>query len=215
MLLDGPILYRDLDGKVVGDPRYRGVFRTTSSTPNISKLAPTTASELSEAVEQLDWSGEPEWEPTGENPDVLHSLKLAKELAQIYKRYLYMDLEIVEVTIGQERPDVGTQLLGFDVALDFYDTLLKGILGDERAAHMHVPWDAEQEALLNRARPLYVLIEIYFRSKLNENALFDDYTTAKLYLDCVLAMQSFAPALYPERFYREGYKVYGLYKVTI
>jgi hypothetical protein len=144
------------------------------------------------------------------NLDFLEDLERARALVSAYKRYTGQDFDLLEVTVGEEPPELGHNLLGFDISVG-WESLLSNGLHLCRDYDDTEPLYAELASFLRNLQPLLCLVERYFQPHLNDNVLFDDYATAKYCLDCVRSLESFMEDLFLD--FDHEFQVLGLYKL--
>jgi hypothetical protein len=171
----GPAFDKSADGR-----DYRGVDR--ESIPYVDAQEDPAAGEIfDQYIELRDEHGD------------LHDIEFCRRAVEVY-RHLNppRELEVVEVTVGKEHPTIGSsEFLGFDVTCARHISLLpQNVRLDVSAMRV-----AADDPVVKLA-PLIELIRRYFVPLLNQNGLFDEYNTAALYLDTMMAVQKFRPNLW-------------------
>lgn len=142
---------------------------------------------------------------------VVHDLVRARALVQAYARLEPpQHFEIVEVVSAGGSPNVGTNLIGFDLAATAYYSLLFNELESLRMEHEPL---AHQPDLFPVIRPLMLLVWEYFRPQLNECWLFDTPDAAQFCLDCMNALQQIRPHLWEDK--SVVFEVVGLWLVPM
>lgn len=123
----------------------------------------------------------------------IRDLSKAQALVEAYCRLQSPQrFEIVEVTTGNRPPVARGRLLGFDLSASYHFSLLSwGLHLDPGPLDNPAPEDR-----LHVLKPLFRLIEAHFRPQLNTSGLFNDYETASLCLDCMMALQQIRPNLW-------------------
>ena len=125
-------------------------------------------------------------------------------VAQYEKVISSQNFEIVELTNDEAIPDLKNScFLGFDVACVYRISLLSWGLQFRQA-------DGKKK--LVDFHPLLRLIESYFKPKLNDHGLFNQYGDASFFLDLAKSIQKLEPNFW------EGddckFKVLGVWKVN-
>lgn len=140
---------------------------------------------------------------------VVHDLRGAANLVECYRSLIPpQEFEIIEVVGGNDQPQVGGTLIGFDLSCAFCNSLLTG--GLDISSHRD---PSATNKTLETMQPLFRLLETQFRPKLNENGLFDDFATASFCLECMMAMQALLPNLWEHEEYSD-FEVVGVYQVS-
>jgi hypothetical protein len=116
-----------------------------------------------------------------------------KTLDVIRKFHFGDDFEIVEFTLGKDQPEIETAIfIGFDVGYGFANSLLFPSLEMFGKAYDEKIHRKEYLIIL----PFLTLMKAYFQPKVNQHYLFQDYETAKLYLDNIISIQKIYPQLW-------------------
>lgn len=108
--------------------------------------------------------------------------------------------ELIEVTMGAARPNMGTVLLGYDIVAGYYSVLSWGLTFQETST------------LPPAINTLTDLLGRYFRPRLNIHSLFANMETAQYCLACMEALQTFHPGLWEHE--RVQFAVVGLWQVV-
>ncbi len=139
--------------------------------------------------------------------EIIQDINLARDLVNIYGRLdPPQPFEIVEITTENHSPTIiaGT-FLGFDVACVYRISLLSGGLEIDRDP----PAKISASDLIWKMRPLFRLVKSYFKPRLNQNGLFDDYETAIFFLEVMMTLQQIRPKLWEDC----KYEVLGLWHI--
>jgi hypothetical protein len=139
---------------------------------------------------------------------VVHDLAKAREVVEACRR---LDppqyFEVIEVTTENRPPTIGGSFLGFDLSSGYHYSLLSWGLEIDRPSLENTPEDDPLWII----QPLLHLIKKHFQPQLNSNGLFDEYDTARLCLDCMMALQSIRPGLWENE--EVKFEVVGLWRV--
>jgi hypothetical protein len=170
---------------IKGNAAYKGVYRDPP--PYADHLA--DAHPVNQAWQW--WLNESSSD--AEEHGLIRDLDRARSLVETYKQYLGETLDVIELCIDDEEPAGGGVLLGYDIELGFYNSLLWDgvrVCADEDAFGGYSP---DLRTTFANLRPLSCLVEIYFQPRLNENGLFGESDTAKHFVECINSIESFVP----------------------
>ncbi|MCG3136726.1 MAG: hypothetical protein HJJLKODD_00562 [Phycisphaerae bacterium] len=173
---------------------YRG---TSRSTPYHCDHMPNTH----DANQAFIWFIENSDEST-----IVHDLQRAKELVASYQKLNPPHyFEIIEICRFGSEPTVDSKLLGYDLSLHAYSSLL------ERGLNFK---EQSNDKSLSHVHPLLKLIQSQFQPLLNKNGLFSDFSTAKWCLDCMILAQQIHPNLWEHENCLDFFEVVSLYLVS-
>jgi hypothetical protein len=207
---------------------YRGVYRLH---PTDLESHPQHRTGDDELKQLLEWYSHEYITLGGVDPRDLPSLR---ELLHRVRHLTEIEFEIVEVTKGEQPPQIGTEFLGFDISAGLlcHDSFLPRFLVPDDYLLVPPDWeDPEAELYANlphyslgsaarwddpdhRIYPLYYLVAEHFGPKLNANWLFTDYATAKFCFDVITALRDFAPDEF-EVGVNKFEVICGIYKVLV
>lgn len=174
-------------------PHYRGTLREGPYWDDKENLNP----ELYRAFQKhIDVCGE---------DVILTDFAIAKYILNAYRRYSPRGsaFELVEVVDDDSAPTLGTDLLGFDISLGYYDSRLTCGLK---------PLLNESDDRGTRCAPAVAcMIYEVFAPKLNEHRLFSDYATACWCKQCCDALQIIEPGCLEFG----DFTVCGLYRIPV
>jgi hypothetical protein len=186
-----------LDKKVVSRSRftYLGVNRYT---PSYQESYPPD----SRVNQAFRWFCE-----YGGESGIVHDLESAKELVRQYKLVSSpVHLQIIEPVLEGARPVLGSEFLGWDLALHGIGFSL--VLGS-----IH---EMDPDAVITELGPIEPLARLarkHFGKLLNQNGLFGELADARFCRDCFGALDQLRPGLFESDPFKD-YKIVGVYVVS-
>ncbi len=140
---------------------------------------------------------------------IVHDLAKARALIEEYAKLApAQGFELVEMTCDDAEPELGGELLGYDVTELYYTSILAAHLPFDPDRHERgIQCDESYRAIA----PFVRLFKEYFSTHLNEHVLFTDRAMAEFCCDCAATLIQ----LYPDVFDmpKESLRVVGLYLV--
>lgn len=139
----------------------------------------------------------------GGQSGVVHNLAKAQRYAALCTAQLHRPFEVVEVTLGGARPEIGRLLLGYDLLMSFSTSLISaGLAMSGNGGGLPPPIEVLQEFLSHTFRP-----------QLNVYGLFSSYDVAERCLSVMNALQVLRPNLYEGTHDLSDSRVTGVYEI--
>jgi hypothetical protein len=131
------------------------------------------------------------WCDLGGASGELHDLGIAREICSIFATFVPTStFEIIQDVRNGQQPLPAAEFLGYDVIVDGGSILSRGLVVGQ--SHDQLP----NEPMAHVWKPLAEVMHRYFDKQLNEHGLFADLETARLFQQCIAALEEIRPSLY-------------------